>query len=191
MFFLRFPVYRFEQTKSIAITKDPDAAFFKKLDGFQPCEISELKVGTHIFAVYGDNFFSSAVYTIEFLCGEAFYSEKEELRDVEAKILAKRTELSKFESEYREVLAQFTEMTKRYAQEVEEIDELLRKRNTIHASYTAVPLISRNPSSSKLRSSFRGSAAEEDEAREKKPRDGWRKKKWFKPHLKVSKRKPC
>lgn len=192
MFFLRFPVYRFAQTKSMAIGKDPDAAFFKKLDGFQPCEISELEIGTHYFAVYGDNFFSSANYTIEFLSGEAFYSEKEELRDVEAKILAKRAELSKFESEYREVLAQFTDMTKRYAREVEEIDELLRKRNTIHASYTMIPPLSRNSSSSKPRSSFRGgSAAEEDEAREKKPRDGWKKKKWFKLHLKVSKRKPC
>lgn len=32
---------------------DPDAAFFKKLDGFQPCEINELKPGVHTFAVYG------------------------------------------------------------------------------------------------------------------------------------------
>lgn len=37
----------------IAVAKDPDTAFFKKLDGFQPCEITELKAGTHFFAVYG------------------------------------------------------------------------------------------------------------------------------------------
>lgn len=37
----------------MAAGKDPDAAFFKKLDGFQPCEITELKAGTHVFAVYG------------------------------------------------------------------------------------------------------------------------------------------
>lgn len=37
----------------MAVAKDPDAAFFKKLDGFQPCEVNELKAGTHIFAVYG------------------------------------------------------------------------------------------------------------------------------------------
>lgn len=37
----------------MAAAKDPDAAFFKKLDGFQPCEITELKSGTHVFAVYG------------------------------------------------------------------------------------------------------------------------------------------
>ena len=36
-----------------AAAKDADAAFFKKLDGFQPCEISELKAGNHVFGVYG------------------------------------------------------------------------------------------------------------------------------------------
>jgi hypothetical protein len=111
-------------------SKDSDGAFFKRLDSFQPCDIHELKPGTHFFAVYGippcsllqrlltevagnfsllfvsgDNFFKSASYTIEVACGESFPAEKEKLRNVEAKILAKRAELSKFESEYREVCA--------------------------------------------------------------------------------------
>lgn len=37
----------------MAAAKDPDTALFKKLDGFQPCELTELKAGNHIFAVYG------------------------------------------------------------------------------------------------------------------------------------------
>jgi len=37
------------------MAKDPDGAFFKRLEGLQPCEVSELKPGTHIFAVYGLN----------------------------------------------------------------------------------------------------------------------------------------
>lgn len=37
----------------LAIAKDPDAAFFKKLEGLQPVEMSELKAGPHYFAVYG------------------------------------------------------------------------------------------------------------------------------------------
>nr|XP_029121982.1 chaperone protein dnaJ 16 isoform X3 [Elaeis guineensis] len=119
MFFLCFPVYRFDHSNSMAIAKDPDAAFFKKLDGFQPCEINELKAGTHIFAVYGDNFFRNANYTIEAMSAEPFSAEKEELRDVEAKILTKRAEISKFETEYREVLAKFTEMTSRYTEEMQ------------------------------------------------------------------------
>ncbi|WOL19851.1 chaperone protein dnaJ 16 [Canna indica] len=191
MYFLCFPVYRFDQSHSIAIAKDPNAAFFKKLDGFQACEVNELKAGTHLFAVYGDNFFKSVNYTMEVMCAEQFSEEKEKLRDVEAKILTKRAELSKFETEYREVLARFTEMTSRYAQEMQAIDELLKERNAVHASYSISPL-KRNSSSSKMSSPFKASKSEEETpTKEKKTRDRTRKKKWFKIHLKVDRRKPC
>ncbi|KAJ9187604.1 hypothetical protein P3X46_003037 [Hevea brasiliensis] len=192
MYFLRFPVYRLDHTvNSIAAAKDPDAAFFKKLEGFQPCEITELKAGNHVFAVYGDNFFKSASYSIESLCAAPFAEEKEKLRDVEAQILAKRVEISKFETEYREVLAQFTEMTGRYAQEMQEIDELLKQRNEIHASYTIAPPMKRSTSKSRVKGPFRES--KDGPLRDKKPsiRDRTKKKKWFNIHLKVDKRKPC
>ncbi|TKW41522.1 hypothetical protein SEVIR_1G321900v4 [Setaria viridis] len=212
MFFLGFPVYRFEQNNSAAAAKDPDSAFFKRLDGFQPCEVNELKAGTHYFAVYGDNFFKSASYTIEVVCAEPFSAEKERLRSVEAKIIAKRSELSKFESEYRE----FTEMTSRYAQEMQTIDELLKERNAIHASYTNNPTLQRSSSSSKGKSPSKGSKSEDDQTvkkekksksqpmeesrsdddatknkKEKKPKDRIRRKKWFNIHMKVDKRRPC
>ncbi|GMH01643.1 hypothetical protein Nepgr_003482 [Nepenthes gracilis] len=112
MYFLGFPAYRLGHSAlSAAAAKDPDAAFFKILDWFQPCEITELKAGVHVFAVYGDNFFKTH-------------------------ILSKRVELSKFGSEYREVLAQFTAMTSRFEQEMQLIDELLKQRNEVHASYS-------------------------------------------------------
>ncbi|KAJ4838613.1 Chaperone protein dnaJ 16 [Turnera subulata] len=193
MYFLCFPVYRWDQTvNSIAAAKDADAAFFKKLDGFQPCEITELKAGTHVFAVYGDNFFKSVSYSIEALCAAPFTEEKDDLRAVEAQILSKRVEISKFETEYREVLAQFTEMTGRYAQEMQEIDELLKQRNAVHASYTTIPPIKRSGSRNKNTGSFRESR-EDANVKDKKPsmRDRSRKKKWFNIHLKVDKRKPC
>ena len=53
----------------------------------------------------GDNFFKSASYTIEALCASPFVKEKGDLREVESQLLTKRGELSKFESEYREVIA--------------------------------------------------------------------------------------
>ncbi|KAK4263290.1 hypothetical protein QN277_028725 [Acacia crassicarpa] len=190
MYFLGFPVYRLDQTaNSIAAAKDPDTSFFRKLDGFQPCELAELKAGTHVFAVYGDNFFKSASYTIEALCAAPFSQQKESLRNVEAQILTKRAELSKFESEYREVLAQFTEMTNRYAQEMQEIDELLKQRNEIHASYTIAPL-KRSTSKSRSKSSSK-EATEESQPRERKFTRGRSKKKWYNIHLRVDKRKAC
>ncbi|XP_042498543.1 chaperone protein dnaJ 16-like isoform X2 [Macadamia integrifolia] len=198
MYFLGFPVYRLDQSvNSMAATKDPDAAFFKKLEGFQPCEITELKAGTHFFAVYGDNFFRSVSYRIEALCGAPFSEEKEKLRAVEAHILNKRVELAKFETEYREVLAQFTQMTSRYAHEMQSIDELLQQRNAIHASYTSAPPLNRSWSSSKVRGSFKESKGVEDQqakdqqAKDKKPMRDRTKKKWYNLYLKVDKRKPC
>ncbi|KAG0479982.1 hypothetical protein HPP92_010840 [Vanilla planifolia] len=191
MFFLGFPVYRFDRTNSMTLAKDPDSVLFKKLDGFQPCEINELKTGTHVFAVYGDNFFRSATYTIEVLCAQAFSAEKEKLRKVEAKLLSKRAELSKFENEYREVLAQFTEMTNRYAQEMQEIDYLLGQRNMIHASYTSIPHPNRSSNNGKSRTSFRASRGEGERPSREKTADRPKRKKWFNLHVKVEKRKPC
>ncbi|XP_051122570.1 chaperone protein dnaJ 16-like isoform X2 [Andrographis paniculata] len=194
MYFFGFPVYRMDPAhSSMAAVKDPDAAFFKKLDAFQPCEITELKAGTHYFAVYGDNFFKSVSYTIEILCAEPFPEGKESLRTVEAQILSKRVELSKFETEYKEVLAQFTEMTNRYAQEMHAIDELLKQRNEIHAAYTTAPQIKRSGSSrSKNKAAFKED--EEGSAKEKKAskeRERSKKKRWYNLHLKVDKRKTC
>lgn len=37
------------------------------------------------------------------MCAEEFSAEKIKLRDIESRILAKRVELSEFETEYREV----------------------------------------------------------------------------------------
>ncbi|MBA0586293.1 hypothetical protein Gorai_017037 [Gossypium raimondii] len=170
MYFLGFPVYRLDQTvNSVAAAKDPDTAFFKKLDGFQPC----------------DNFFKSVSYTIEAICTAPFIEEKENLRAVEAEILSKRVELSKFETEYREVLAQFTEMTTRYTKEMQEIDELLKQRNEIHASYTMIPPSKR--SSSRSRSKGVSREAKEGEVRDRKhsTRDRTKKKRWYNIHLKI------
>ncbi|KAK8665622.1 hypothetical protein V6N13_005786 [Hibiscus sabdariffa] len=177
---------------NVSAAKDPDAAFFKKLDGFQPCEITELKPGTHVFAVYGDNFFKSVSYTIEAICAAPFIEEKENLRAVEAEILSKRAELSKFETEYREVLAQFTGMTSRYTKEMREIDELLKQRNELHASYTTIPLIKRSSSRNKSKADSKA-VKEDSEVRDGKHSTSERtnKKKWYNIHLKVDKRNSC
>lgn len=117
------------------MTKDPDAAFFKKLDGLQPCEIAELKGGDHVFAVYGhicpiltivfslcfccnsvltiaahfigDNFFKSASYTIEAVCAQSFEEASMKLKHIEANLLLKRDELHQFEKEYKKVRVPF------------------------------------------------------------------------------------
>ena len=71
-----------------------------------------------------------------------------------------------------------------------QIDELLRQRNEVHASYTVAPL---KRSSSKSRSKSSSKEAKEDgQTREKRnTRDRPKKKRWYNIPLRVDKRKAC
>ncbi|XVF02255.1 hypothetical protein REPUB_Repub04eG0160300 [Reevesia pubescens] len=192
MYFLHFQVYRMDSTiNALAIAKDPESAFFKRLEGLQPCEVSELKAGTHIFAVYGDNFFKTATYTIEALCAKSYDNTSEKLKDIEAQILRKRNELRQFETEYRKALARFQEVTNRYSQEKQSVDELLKERDRIHASFTVTKVPNSigvnlsNGSSSKVPGETESPL--EDGNSDGKDKSG--KKKWFNLNLKGSDKK--
>ncbi|KAK4260822.1 hypothetical protein QN277_003887 [Acacia crassicarpa] len=199
MYFLHFQVYRMDSTvNALAMAKDPEAAFFKRLEGLQPCEVSELKPDTHIFAVYGDNFFKTASYTIEALCAKSYEGTSEKLKDIEAQILKKRNDLRQFESEYRKASARYQEVTERYAQEKQAVEELLKERDAIHSSFTVARSISvstnssnlSNGSSSKIAGEDSSSKAEspvEDGSSDGKDKSG--KKKWFNLNLKGSDKK--
>ncbi|KAG7588219.1 hypothetical protein ISN44_As07g005600 [Arabidopsis suecica] len=197
LYFFGFPVYRFDhRVNSRALSRDPETGFFKRLDAFQPFEITELKAGSHVFAVYGDNFFKSVSYTLEIFSSAPFANEKESLRSTEAQIVSKRTELLKFESEYHEVFAQFTEMASKCTGEVQEIDELLKRRNEICAAYTIFPPSKQG--SSKNRSWSKGKSKKKSsllmEPREEgevavREEDGVKKKKWYNIQLRQDKKK--
>ncbi|CAH2047503.1 unnamed protein product [Thlaspi arvense] len=197
LYFFGFPVYRFDhRVNSRALSRDPETGFFKRLDAFQPFEITELKPGSHVFAVYGDNFFKSVSYTLEIFSSAPFTNEKESLRSTEAEIVSKRTELLKFESEYHEVFAQFTEMASKCAGEVQEIDELLKRRNEICAAYTIFPPTKQGTSKnrnwskgkSRKKSSLLMEPREEGEVTVR-AEDGVKKKKWYNIQLRQDKKK--
>ncbi|KAH7428573.1 hypothetical protein KP509_09G007300 [Ceratopteris richardii] len=190
MYFLHFQVYRLDMSMNVlALAKDPDGSFFKKLEGLQPCEVSDLKAGTHVFAVYGDNFFKSATYTIEAVSAESFKDSAEKLKSVEAQLLSKRNELKQFETEYKEVLARFTAVTNRFKEEKVAVDELLKSREKIQASFSMVPQLKKHSSSSNL-----GTPTSDDKAgtsADESPgesRDKNTKKRWFSMNLKAEKK---
>uniref|UniRef100_A0A2P2LPT5 Uncharacterized protein MANES_06G065900 n=1 Tax=Rhizophora mucronata TaxID=61149 RepID=A0A2P2LPT5_RHIMU len=193
MYFLHFQVYRMDSTmNALAMAKDPDAAFFKRLEGLQPCEVSELKAGTHIFAVYGDNFFKTAAYTIEAVCAKSYEHTTEKLKEIEAQILRKRNELRQFETEYRKALARFQEVTNRYSQEKQSVDDLLKQRDSIYASFTVSRTVSNlsNGSTSTSRvlgDDSKGESPSEDGSSEGKDKSA--KKKWFNLNVKGSDKK--
>lgn len=182
MYFLHFQVYRLDTTvNAMAMAKDPDAAFFKKLEGLQPCEVSTLKGGTHVFAVYGDNFFKAASYTIEAVCAQDFTEPRERLKEVEAQMRVKQSELREFESEYKEVLARFQTVTSRYTQEKLELDELLKQRESAQSSFASSSLLKRSMSSSNMKISSEDIKVHSPMHKEETfpDRDRSHKKKWF------------
>ncbi|CAD6269892.1 unnamed protein product [Miscanthus lutarioriparius] len=192
MYFLHFQVYRMDSTvNALAMAKDPEAAFFKRLEGLQPCEVSALKAGTHIFAVYGDNFFKPASYIIEAMCAKSYEDTTERLKEIESKILAKRNDLRQFETEYRKALARFQEVTNRYTQEREAVDDMLRERDNIHCSFTTERTLV-NPvgaGSSSSRYTVEQSIPESPENGSVDGRDKSGKKKWFNLNLNRSDKK--
>ncbi|XP_022871249.1 chaperone protein dnaJ 15-like isoform X4 [Olea europaea var. sylvestris] len=126
MYFLHFQVYKMDSM--LAMAKDTKATFFKRLEGLQPCEVLQLKTG--------DNFFKPAVYTIEALCAKSYEGTTHKLRGIEAQIWRKRNELCQFETEYRTALSRYQEVINRYVQAKQSVDELLKRRNNIHSSFT-------------------------------------------------------
>lgn len=191
MYFLHFQVYRMDSTaNALAMAKDPEAAFFKRLEGLQPCEVSALKSGTHIFAVYGDNFFKPASYMIEAMCAKSYEDTTERLKEIESKILAKRNDLRQFETEYRKALARFQEVTNRYTQEREAVDDMLRERDNIHCSFTTErTLVNPVGVGSSSRYTIEQSIPESPENGSVDGRDKSGKKKWFNLNLNRSDKK--
>ncbi|CAM8946127.1 unnamed protein product [Rhodiola kirilowii] len=197
MYFLHFQVYRMDSTiNALAMAKDPEAAFFKRLEGLQPCEVSELKPGTHIFAVYGDNFFKTASYTIEAVCAKSFEETTNKLQEIEAQILRKRNELRQFETEYRKALARFQEVTNRYSQEKQYVDELLSQRDSIHSSFTSARTVAVGGSTSYSNGSCSSKGPNDDTKSDSSAEDGNSdgkdksgRKKWFNLNLSRSDKK--
>ncbi|KAG1347077.1 putative Chaperone protein dnaJ 15 [Cocos nucifera] len=193
MYFLHFQVYRMDSTvNALAMAKDPEAAFFKRLEGLQPCEVSELKPGTHIFAVYGDNFFKPATYTIEAICARSYEDTTQKLKEIEAQILSKRNDLRQFETEYRKALARFQEVTNRYSEEKQSVDELLKQRDSIHSSFTTVRTVVNASGSASGRSKYSNEEIRSDSPAEDGSIDGKdksHKKKWFNLNLNRSDKK--
>ncbi|XLR10979.1 hypothetical protein S83_038917, partial [Arachis hypogaea] len=117
----------------LAMAKDPERAFFKRLEGLQPCEVSEGTPLKNLFFLYhsllsrvifvtqkyintnstcyhlGDNFFKTASYTIEVVCEKSYEDTTQKLNDIEAQISRKRNELRQFEAKYRNVTICFTQ----------------------------------------------------------------------------------
>ncbi|KAE9420233.1 hypothetical protein Angca_009490, partial [Angiostrongylus cantonensis] len=83
----------------------------------------------HILCVYGDNWLNSVKYSITFLPISAnSMVHLEEITKVEKILLAKKTEMAKFQTEYADAKKKFEEAVERLKREDKDIQEKLKAR---------------------------------------------------------------
>ena len=85
--------------------------------------------GTHLFCVYGDNWFQSVRYTLRCLVAVPQTSDcVETIKTTEDKLATKKKELETFQSEFCEIKKKYETARERLENDVKEITELIQAR---------------------------------------------------------------
>ncbi|VDL82977.1 unnamed protein product [Nippostrongylus brasiliensis] len=102
---------------------------FHYLDTLETQVAHLLDTRKHILCVYGDNWLNSVKYSITFLpLSSDSSSSLQEITEVEKVLLAKKTEMAKFQSEYADAKKKFEEAVEKLKREDKEIQEKLKTR---------------------------------------------------------------
>ena len=83
--------------------------------------------GTHLFCVYGDNWFQSVRYTLRCLVAVPQDTDcVETIKSAEEKLAIKKKELEKFQSEFCDIKKKYDTAKERLENDVKEITELIQ-----------------------------------------------------------------
>jgi len=126
---------------------------FMILDTYDKDIKSNLLPGTHLFCVYGDNWFQSVRYTLRCLVAVQPAADcVKTIQTAEEKLAEKKRELEVFQSEFCEVKKKYDAAKERLTNDVKEITELIQEREGAYneymdesaLKYSHVPAASRN-----------------------------------------------
>jgi len=109
---------------------------FMILDTYDKDVKSNLLPGTHLFCVYGDNWFQSVRYTLR--CLVAVHPEADCVKTIqtaEEKLSEKKKELEKFQTEFCEIKKKYDAAKERLENDVKEITELIQEREGAYNEY--------------------------------------------------------
>lgn len=132
---------------------------FMILDTFDK-DIKNLLPGTHLFCVYGDNWFQSVRYTLK--CLVAVNPEAscvQTIQTTEERLAAKKKELEKFQSEFCEVKKKYDEAKERLENDVKDITELMKEREDAYQEYADESAIKYNHVSGSSRNTANNTGA--------------------------------
>jgi len=110
---------------------------FMILDTFdKDIKSSSLMPGTHLFCVYGDNWFQSVRYTLRCLVAVPQDTDcVETIKSTEEKLSVKKKELEKFQSEFCEIKKKYDAAKERLETDVKEITEYIQEREGAYQDY--------------------------------------------------------
>ena len=102
-------------------------SFIFTLSLFDPFFYQSLSAGTHLFCVYGDNWFQSVRYTLRCLVAVPQDTDcVETIKNSEEKLAIKKKELEKFQSEFCEIKKKYDAAKERLETDVKEITEFIQ-----------------------------------------------------------------
>jgi len=110
---------------------------FMILDTFDK-DVKSLLAGTHLFCVYGDNWFQSVKYTLK--CVVAIPPKEdcvEKIKETEKKLQEKKNHLETFQPDFCEVKKKYEEACKKLETDITETVELMEEREKAYNDYIA------------------------------------------------------
>merc|ERR1719166_135201 len=152
--------YNLMETMPLAMMKHLEEdvpPVFMILDTYdKDVKTQNLLPGTHLFCVYGDNWFQSVRYTLR--CLVAVPQDTDcvtTIKSTEEKLANKKKELETFQSEFCEIKKKYDAARERLENDVKEITELIQEREGAYTDYqdasalkySHVPSASRNTTS--------------------------------------------
>lgn len=117
---------------------DPLAAVFRVLDSAKPKDELSLQPGTHLIAVYGDNFLKKSMYTLTASLLET-KSNQDKIREVEQEILEKHREMNTFERDFKKAQQEYKRAVQELENHIKSLDGLLKHREAAYCDMLGLP----------------------------------------------------
>eukprot|EP00002_Diphylleia_rotans_P028331 TRINITY_DN5719_c0_g1_i2.p1 TRINITY_DN5719_c0_g1~~TRINITY_DN5719_c0_g1_i2.p1 ORF type:complete len:386 (-),score=94.28 TRINITY_DN5719_c0_g1_i2:35-1192(-) len=140
LYLFDIPAFSFQDpTNVIQYADDPKRVLFRRLDTFIETQPIKVTAGVHLIAVLGNNFYNAVNIVIDLVCGKGTPDELKEIQEIDQKLVEKKTELDRFESEYYEAKKRWEEAEKKHEEETQQLNKLLNDRHMAFQSFGPRP----------------------------------------------------
>merc|ERR1711936_826711 len=138
LFVVPFGRYNLSETMPLTMMKRLDEEVppvFMILDTYDK-DIKNLLPGTHLFCVYGDNWFQSVRYQLRCLVAVPTSTDcVVSIQEHETKLTEKKRHLENFQSEFCDIKKKYEEACKKLEEDITETVETMQARDTAYTDY--------------------------------------------------------